>query len=232
MIVFAGLSIPLNEFTSPTVSTLPPVKRGDLERHWRLGERVFVIVDGEFDQNLAVAPGEIHDILRAGALVVGSSSMGAMRAAELGPFGMFGVGKIFELIRSTDVFRDDWLGHLLDPIQLKPITIPFVEILYTLMPNANSKHICSFGVKLQNRHKILYDELLEVRCHELIDDIFGKKLLPMTNAQLIAAKKRVSGLFDGRVKSQKSKDAMAAVAWAQARLKRVASLNARFRKIS
>ena len=40
-------------------------------------------------------------------MLVGSSSLGALRAVELEKYGMAGVGKIFELYRKKILFADD-----------------------------------------------------------------------------------------------------------------------------
>ena len=68
----------------------PPVKRGDLED--LAGFDTVVIIDGQFGQSLSVTPKEILALIDSGVSVVGASSMGALRAAELDSFGMKGVG--------------------------------------------------------------------------------------------------------------------------------------------
>ena len=50
---------------------------------------------------------EILALLADGVTVAGSSSMGALRAAELWRYGRRGVGEIFELFRSGVVVGDD-----------------------------------------------------------------------------------------------------------------------------
>lgn len=86
----------------------PPVRHGDV---WRaLAEtprpRVMVILDGVFEQVPAVWHKEILEALHEGVRVVGAASMGALRAAELHPFGMIGVGRVFEAFRDG-LWRDD-----------------------------------------------------------------------------------------------------------------------------
>jgi hypothetical protein len=105
----------------------PPIRRGDLAL---LPSRVrqVGIVDGEFDQSLAVAPREIIDLLRRGVEVVGASSMGALRAVELRGFGMRGVGRIFEMYRDEEVEADDEVAIVFDPDTLRPLTEPLVNV--------------------------------------------------------------------------------------------------------
>ena len=85
---------------------LPPICRGDLAK---LPEHVrYVgIVDGEFYQSLSVSPKEVLKLLRRGVTVFGSSSMGALRAAETWKLGMIGVGKIFAMYRDGILDADD-----------------------------------------------------------------------------------------------------------------------------
>ena len=53
------------------------------------------LIDGYFDGVPAVAHKEILWALDQGIRVLGAASMGALRAAELAPFGMEGVGAIW-----------------------------------------------------------------------------------------------------------------------------------------
>ena len=79
--VFLGPSLPLAEARL----------RAAKERPFAIG-----IVDGYFERVPAVWHKEILWALANGVAVAGAASMGALRAAELAPFGMIGVGRIFE----------------------------------------------------------------------------------------------------------------------------------------
>ena len=61
-------------------------------------ERVqrIAIIDGYFERMAAVWHKEILVALEKGIAVWGAASMGALRAAELAPFGMVGVGAIYQ----------------------------------------------------------------------------------------------------------------------------------------
>lgn len=76
-----------------------PVVRGDLYRDRELGGAIFIIIDGVFSHELAVSPREVIDIARDGALVLGASSMGALRAAECWPVGVRGIGLVYRAFR-------------------------------------------------------------------------------------------------------------------------------------
>ncbi len=83
-----------------TATYLPPVRQGDVIRAIDEYEpSVIGIIDGFFEQTPAVWHKEILWALHHGIGVYGASSMGALRAAELDPFGMVGVGKIYEAYR-------------------------------------------------------------------------------------------------------------------------------------
>nr|WP_239657125.1 TfuA-like protein [Mycobacterium riyadhense] len=66
-----------------------------------------LIVDGLFFQHAPVRHKELLTLLDGGIRVVGSSSMGALRAAELHPFGMEGYGWVFEGYRDGNLDADD-----------------------------------------------------------------------------------------------------------------------------
>jgi hypothetical protein len=107
--VFAGPSLPAAEARQllPGCQILPPVRHGDLLRlRPAAGDRV-LIIDGLFLQTAPVRHKEILLLLSQGVTVAGSSSMGALRAAELWSYGMRGVGEVFRLHRDLVVTGDD-----------------------------------------------------------------------------------------------------------------------------
>lgn len=107
--VFLGPSLPLDEARPllPDAVFLPPIQHGDLLKiRPAAGDRV-LIIDGLFMRTPAVRHREILDLLARGVHVAGSSSMGALRAAELWRFGMRGIGRVFELFRDGIVTGDD-----------------------------------------------------------------------------------------------------------------------------
>lgn len=89
---------------------LDPIAMGDLytlvRTRAKSGDRV-AIVDGFFEQVPAVWHKEILYAIESGIAVYGASSMGALRAAELHPFGMQGVGRVFEAYRDLLIEDDD-----------------------------------------------------------------------------------------------------------------------------
>ncbi|HEY7555549.1 MAG TPA: TfuA-like protein [Candidatus Binatia bacterium] len=84
----------------------PPVACGDILRCLRIKPKVIAIIDGVFEHRASVWHKEILFALEQGITVFGAGSMGALRAAELAPFGMIGIGRIFESYRDG-VYTDD-----------------------------------------------------------------------------------------------------------------------------
>jgi len=114
----------------------PPARQGDLLGLVR--EETYdaiALIDGEdFLSGPLVWHKEILYALSRGIRVIGSSGVGALRGAELHPFGMEGVGEIFRLYREGLLERDDAVGA---PFQRTPqgyvrFAEPLVNILATL----------------------------------------------------------------------------------------------------
>jgi hypothetical protein len=130
-LVFLGPSLPMAEAAVLLDAKFrPPIRRGDLASV-ELG-RTVLIIDGEFDQSFSVSPNEILRLLDGGSTVVGASSMGALRAAELGDEGMIGLGRIFEAYRSGTIEGDDEVALTYCPIDLTPLTVPLVNVRFWL----------------------------------------------------------------------------------------------------
>ncbi|MGC9514840.1 TfuA-related McrA-glycine thioamidation protein [Methanocrinis sp.] len=106
----------------------PPAKRGDVFRAAKEGAKIVGLIDGVFFQESAVAHKEVLRVLEMGVVVVGASSMGALRAAELHQFGMEGVGEIFRLYRDGVLISDDEVALIFDPIKFEPLSEPLVNI--------------------------------------------------------------------------------------------------------
>ncbi|MET8547120.1 TfuA-like protein [Micromonospora zamorensis] len=135
-IVFIGPSLPADEVVRllPDAVVLPPVAHGDLLRlDVAPGDRVLVI-DGFFLQHPPVRHREILDLLDRGVTVAGAASMGALRAAELWPFGMRGVGDVFQLYRDGIVTGDDEVAVVHGPAEdgHRALSVPLVNIRVAL----------------------------------------------------------------------------------------------------
>ena len=105
--VFLGPTLPVAEARLILDATyLPPVAMGDISALMERRPTAIAIIDGLFQRVPAVWHKEILFALSQGVRVFGSSSMGALRAAELHMFGMEGAGKVFEAYRDG-LFEDD-----------------------------------------------------------------------------------------------------------------------------
>lgn len=100
-LAFIGPSIGLAEARAafPAAAFRPPVRFGDVARALQEGFGTIVIVDGVFEQVPAIWHKEILLALARGVRVIGASSMGALRAAELDRFGMEGIGWVYAQYR-------------------------------------------------------------------------------------------------------------------------------------
>ena len=94
------------------IEVVGPIKFGDLLQDTNAGVDIAGIADGVFMQDNSVWPKEIIHAINSGLMVFGSSSMGAMRAAELDRYGMIGVGEIYELYKTGEVDGDDEVAIL------------------------------------------------------------------------------------------------------------------------
>lgn len=95
---------------------LPPARQGDVYRAVsRYRPRAVGIVDGYFHQVPSVWHKEILWAMAEGVHVFGSSSMGALRAAELHPFGMRGVGEVFAAFVAGAIEDDDEVAVIHGP---------------------------------------------------------------------------------------------------------------------
>lgn len=133
IIVFLGPS--LERATAETILPAdyrPPAKRGDLL--WAVQDRAEVIglIDGVFHQESAVAHREILTAIKKGVRVVGASSMGALRAAEMDTLGMAGIGEVYQMYKSGDLISDDEVALVFDPESGISLSEALVNIRFTL----------------------------------------------------------------------------------------------------
>jgi hypothetical protein len=135
ILVFAGPSLPPRRRPAdPRLVWLPPAKAGDaIALDAARGDRV-VLIDGVFDTWPAVRHKELLILLSRGVVVIGAASMGALRAAELAPFGMIGVGNVYRAFADGRLIGDDEVALLHGPAHLgwEPLTEPLVNVRATL----------------------------------------------------------------------------------------------------
>jgi hypothetical protein len=128
----------------------PPAKRGDLIAAAREGATIIGLIDGVFHQESAVAHREILAALKGGIRVVGSSSMGALRAAEMDTLGMVGIGEIYRMYKSGELESDDEVALVFDPVSGMSLSEPLINIRFTL------KRALEEGIIDTSAHAVLF----------------------------------------------------------------------------
>lgn len=135
ILIFLGPSLPLKEAESILKARyFPPARQGDLlSLAVQLRPKAIGLIDGYFGQALSVWHKEILYVLSQGIAVLGASSMGALRAVEMEPCGMIGVGKVFELYQAGTLEDDDEvaLSHG-PPEEFLSFSLPLVNLRFTL----------------------------------------------------------------------------------------------------
>lgn len=133
IIVFLGPSLPREEARGIVDATFrPPAARGDITQAVDDGADIICLIDGVFFQECAVGHREILGALEKGVKVIGASSMGALRSAELDTLGMEGIGVIYTMYRQGVVESDDEVAVIFDPVSGSPLSEPMVNIRATL----------------------------------------------------------------------------------------------------
>jgi len=131
LIVFLGPSLPEAEALALVpCRVLPPARQGDLWRALTLRPRAIALVDGVFEAQPSVWHHEVLAALDAGVAVFGGASMGALRAAELAPQGMVGVGSIFEAYQRGELVDDSEVALLHADAEhgFRALSVPLVNV--------------------------------------------------------------------------------------------------------
>src|SRR5271165_6685341 len=134
-VIFAGPSLPpAFRPSDPALEWRPPVKQGEVYEATLTHPSIIGIIDGYFETTPTVWHKEILWAMAQGIHVYGSASIGALRAAELHPFGMVGVGRIFAAYRDGTLTDDDEVAVLHGPEELgyPSVTEAMVNIRATL----------------------------------------------------------------------------------------------------
>lgn len=134
LLVFVGPTLLAEEAQrlAPDAEIRPPVAVGELLAIAR-GKKhpgCVAIIDGYFERMAAVWHKEILFALERGIAVYGAASMGALRAAELAPWGMVGAGEIYRAFASGELMADDEVAvaHLRAEHDHRPISDALVNL--------------------------------------------------------------------------------------------------------
>lgn len=144
VIIYLGPSLPAAEAEKIlSAEYRPPVRRIDLLEVIQRKPKVVGIIDGVFFEDAAVGHREVMEVIKRGIIVVGASSMGALRAAELEPFGMIGIGEVFRMYRDGAVESDDEVALMCDPTTNMAFSEALVNIRVTVRHGVDTGFITS-----------------------------------------------------------------------------------------
>ena len=159
IIIYGGLSLSFDEskeildsHDDVEVIYERPIKRGDLGQALKQNPDIIGIIDGVFHQNSSVGHKEILNVIDRGITVVGSSSMGALRASELDTIGMKGIGYVYEQYATGKVASDDDVAVMLDSDTLESLSEPLINMDY-VFSNAVDENVITQKQK---------DELIQI----------------------------------------------------------------------
>lgn len=133
-VVFLGPSAPQSLPTMSSVEVRPSAAAGDIYSAVEEGFTLIGLVDGSFEDRQSVLHDEILHALSRGVPVWGAASLGALRAVECAPFGMRGIGRIFEMYRDG-LIEDDHevaMSHGPEELGAPALSVPLVNIRATL----------------------------------------------------------------------------------------------------
>ncbi len=186
IVIYAGPTLDHNEIAQYLDCVcLPPVSHGDIFKILPDKPDAIGIIDGYFEGAPSIWHKEILYALDQGIHVYGSSSMGALRAAELYQFGMVGVGQIFEWYRDGVVEDDDEVAVLHGPSEVgfAVVSEPMVNIRATLELAHKNKVINETQMdglvayaKKTFYKKRSWKNLLEVSLELFTDELLTKNL--------------------------------------------------------
>lgn len=135
-VVFVGPSLPdAAQIAGNDIEIRPPASQGDVMRAVRDGAKSIGLIDGHFEFVAPVWHKELLFALAKGISVFGAASMGALRAAECAPFGMSGIGMIYEdyAVGRRNDDADVALLHGPAELDYPQVTVPIVNMDATLI---------------------------------------------------------------------------------------------------
>ncbi len=136
VVVFIGPSLPAHlRPVDGRIDWRPPAVAGDAVEVGRSRPSAVLLIDGLFDEWPAIRHKELLQLVADGVAVFGAASMGALRAAELHPFGMVGIGRIYTAYQREWIDADDEVAVLHGPEEFdwSPLTEPLVNVRATLL---------------------------------------------------------------------------------------------------
>jgi hypothetical protein len=166
IVVFIGPSLSLNEaWEILDAEYYPPVARDDVAILLNDPPDIIGIIDGVFHQQPAVSHREILRALEAGVIIVGGSSMGALRSAELDYAGMIGIGEVYQSYRDGIIESDDDVAIVFNPETHELLSEALVSMNHNFQMAEKEGIITSSDVKnlYETAKKIYYPQRTYIR---------------------------------------------------------------------
>lgn len=134
IVVFSGPSVSPDDRKEFDFCFLPPARQGDILACLSTKPTAIGLIDGYFGSTLCVHQKEILEALHCGVPVFGAASMGALRAAELSPYGMVGVGGIYLEYQNSIIESDADVAvtHAPEELGFAATTISLVDLRATI----------------------------------------------------------------------------------------------------
>lgn len=191
VIAFAGPCLPPDVAKSPAwrrlldgVEIRPPARRGDVLAALAADPHTILLLDGYYYSVPAVTHKELLYALEAGVRVIGAASMGALRAVELAPWGMIGVGRVYRAFARGEIEGDDEVAVLHLPAQwgYRATTLALVEVRIALARLARLRALPAEGVLelLRQLQQLPFTE----RRQKVVQDLAGRCLGEAPAAEL------------------------------------------------
>lgn len=186
-VVFAGVTIDVAGRAGPDcVELRPPVGRGDVVRLVeQCSPRAVGIIDGVFESAPAMMHKEILWAMSRGVHVFGGAGYGSLRAVELAPYGMVGVGEVYRCFRDGTLQDDDEVAVAVRRTgdRWQRLSEAMVNIRATLRLAENEAVICArAGHRLEAFAKSLFykersfDRILAWASAQAADDVDVERL--------------------------------------------------------
>ncbi len=185
IVVFIGPSLSLNQARKILDAEYhPPVARDDVAILLNDPPDIIGIIDGVFHQQPAVSHREILHALEAGVIIVGGSSMGALRSAELDYAGMIGIGKVYQNYRDGVIESDDDVAIVFNPETHELLSEALVSMNHNFQMAEKDGIITSSDVKnlYETAKKIYYPQRTYTRV--LTDSKLDKEKKKQLNSYL------------------------------------------------
>ena len=205
IIVFAGPSLkPELKNQYPKIKFRGPVLQGDIAHEADASrENIFVIVDGYYKSVPSIWHKEIIYANNKGKIVIGCSSLGAIRAAELDKFGMIGSGEIYKWYKNNVITRDPdvAVAHGSAEENYRSFTVPIVNIKATL----------EFSSQKINSQDI--EKTLEVSREIFFEHRTIPSLLKKISSSNLRDKEKICYLIKNKYIDQKQHDCTETLKW-------------------